>query len=104
MRRDYRPYVVILEFDNIRHTTYNSSMIRTQVYLPDDLYRELKLLAQQKGTNFSALIRKGVKEVIKKKRRRRNKKWGEGFIGAYKGKVKTNAVKDIHDYYKNDAI
>lgn len=79
-------------------------MIRTQIYLPDDLHRELKLLARTSQENFSQLVREGVREVIRKKKPLRSKKFGEGFIGAYKGRVKTNAVRDIHDYYEHDAI
>lgn len=80
-------------------------MIRTQVYIPEDLHRDLKLLANTERVNYSTLIREGVKEIIQKRRRRKVKKeWGKGFIGAYKGKVKTNAVKDIHDYYRYHVV
>lgn len=79
-------------------------MIRTQVYIPDDLHMELMLLAKREGVNYSTLIREGVREVVKKKKVRRGKNWGKEFFGAYKGKVKTDAVKDIHDYYLHDAI
>ena len=48
-------------------------MIRTQVYLPEDLHIQLKLLAKSKGVNYSSLIREGVKEVIKKKQKRTSK-------------------------------
>src|SRR3989338_11690857 len=47
-------------------------MIRTQVYLPEDLYQQLKLLAKQENTNFSQLIREGVNEVVDKKRKKRH--------------------------------
>lgn len=79
-------------------------MIRTQVYIPDDLHRELKLLAQVERVKYSHLIREGAKEVIKKRAKRKASKGWKDFIGAYKGKVKTNATKDIHDYYLHDAI
>lgn len=79
-------------------------MIRTQVYIPDDLYRDLKLLSKSEGINFSTLIREAAKIIIKKKNARKKKDFGKGFFGAYKGKVKTDAVKDIHDYYENGVI
>jgi metal-responsive CopG/Arc/MetJ family transcriptional regulator len=60
-------------------------MIRTQVYIPDDLHRELTLLAQTSGQNFSSLLREGVREVIKKKKLKKRDDWGVGFIGAIKG-------------------
>lgn len=73
------------------------------MYLPDDLYRELKLLARVGKKNFSQLIREGAAVVVKRKQVK-GKKFGEGFIGAGKTTVKTNAVKDISDYYRNGAI
>lgn len=72
-------------------------MIRTQVYIPDDLHRDMALLMRQEGMNFSQLIREGVKTVIRKKKIKRNKKWGEGFIGAVKGGPKDLSSKI--DYY-----
>lgn len=76
-------------------------MIRTQVYIPEDLHRELMLIAKQEKVNFSSLIREGVKEVIKKKNKpsKKNlKNWGKGFIGA----GSTKGPKDLSskiDYY-----
>ncbi|OGM12121.1 hypothetical protein A2Z22_03460 [Candidatus Woesebacteria bacterium RBG_16_34_12] len=71
-------------------------MIRTQVYLPEDLYNELKLLASTGKKTFSQLIREGVEVVVKRKKKRK-KKFGEGFIGAIKGGPK-DLSKNI-DYY-----
>ena len=73
-------------------------MIRTQVYIPDDLHWDLKLLAKTEGVNYSTLIREGVREIIRKKRTRRIKKWGEGFFGAGGGKGPKNLSSKI-DYY-----
>ena len=41
-------------------------MIRTQVYLDDEIHKALLQLAQDKGTSFSRLVREGAAEVIKK--------------------------------------
>lgn len=80
-------------------------MIRTQVYIPDDLHRELMLLAKREGTNFSSLVREGVAQVVKKKKiSTRSKEWGKNFFGAYKGKVKKSGLKLIHDYYMHDVV
>lgn len=72
-------------------------MIRTQVYLPDDLYSELKLLASKSKENFSELIRQGAREVIKKKKAGRKKDWRK-FIGAA-GKGGPRDVASKIDYY-----
>ncbi len=74
-------------------------MIRTQVYLPEDIHRDLMLLAKRDGTNFSALIREGAKVIIKKKTSRKKKDFGKGFFGALKYGPKDLSVK-INDIYK----
>lgn len=73
-------------------------MIRTQVYLPEDIHRDLMLLAKKEGTNFSSLIREGAKVIIKKKTTRKKKDFGKGFFGA----GGTKGPKDLSskiDYY-----
>ncbi|MBI5356353.1 hypothetical protein HZB78_01945 [Candidatus Collierbacteria bacterium] len=72
-------------------------MIRTQVYIPDDLHKDMAFLMRQEGMNFSQLVREGVKTVIKNKKMKRVKKWGEGFIGAAKGGPKN--LSSRIDYY-----
>jgi len=74
-------------------------MIRTQVYLPEDLHRELMLLAKREGTNFSSLIREGATEVVKKKNVKRSKDWGKEFFGALKYGPKDLSTK-INDIYR----
>lgn len=78
-------------------------MIRTQVYLPDDIHRDLTLLAATSKKNISELIREGAREVLKKETlssKKKKKEWGKGFFGAIKTKKKTNAVNMIHEYYE----
>lgn len=80
-------------------------MIRTQVYLPEELYYAVKLEAKVRGVRFSHLVREGVKkELTSKKKRRLGKEWGKGFIGAGKTGVKTNAVRDVHVYYRRGVL
>ncbi len=73
-------------------------MIRTQVYIPDDLHRELKLLVATGNDNFSTLIREGIELVVKKKTKKKRKfnVWRD-FIGTMKGGPK-DLSKNI-DYY-----
>jgi len=80
-------------------------MIRTQIYLPDELYNELKLIAADRKDKFSDLIREGARLVIKKKTRKQSKTdlWKE-FIGAIKGGPKKSGQELIDDYYKNDVV
>lgn len=80
-------------------------MIRTQVYIPDDLHRDLTLLSAISKKNISELIREGAREVLKKEAQVKGKKqWGKGFFGMAKSGKKTNAVALIHTYYENYAI
>lgn len=75
-------------------------MIRTQVYIPDDLHGDLMLLARQEGVNFSSLVRDGVREVIKKKKAARGKGvlW-KHFAGALKYGPKDLSTR-VNDIYK----
>lgn len=43
-------------------------MVRTQVYIPDEQYNELKLMVAVGEGKFSDLIREGINEVIKKRK------------------------------------
>ena len=85
--------------DNIQHTTYNQIMIRTQVYLPEDLYNELKLLANTTRSKFSELIREGAELVVRKKTKRKRSfdPWKD-FIGMGKRGGPKNLSPKI-DYY-----
>ena len=75
-------------------------MIRTQVYIPDDLHRELMLLVKTSGLNFSQLIREGAEGVVKKKKAKRVRKglWKE-FAGALKYGPKDLSSR-VNDIYK----
>ena len=74
-------------------------MIRTQVYLPEDLYKDLKLLSSTSGERFSELLRQGAKAVVQNKTKRKRKfdPWKD-FIGkGLKGGPKDLSSKI--DYY-----
>ena len=50
-------------------------MIRTQVYIPDELYAEAKLYAEQKNTSISEFVREGLQlsiHSLKKKQLKKN--------------------------------
>lgn len=76
-------------------------MIRTQIYLPEDLYEELKLLAQRSKSSFSELIREGVQTVVERKKgRTASARWFKDIIGMVpsRGRRKENISGKI-DYY-----
>lgn len=77
-------------------------MIRTQIYLPEDIYEDLQLIVKTQKVNLSQLIREGARNVIKgREKQAKNDDWKKFVGGAGKSNTKTNAVKDIHDYYAN---
>ena len=82
-------------------------MIRTQVYLPEDLYNEVKLLSVTGEGSFSDLLREGLQAVIKAKRKTKKSSiiaW-KSFIGACKTDFKGKSGQElIDDYYKNDVV
>lgn len=45
-------------------------MVRTTVYLPEELKSELKRVARSQGRSEAELIREGVRDVVKGARRR----------------------------------
>jgi len=81
-------------------------MIRTQVYLPEELYNDIKLLSLSGEGNFSDLLREGLETVVKAKAKSDRgtfAKW-KSFIGAAKGGKRIDGVSAIRDYYKNDVV
>lgn len=80
-------------------------MIRTQVYFPDDLYHDLKLLAATGEENFSELVRKGAEKVVEEKKKVKKRAFDpwKDFVGILK-RPKTNAVRDIHEYYTHGIV
>lgn len=74
-------------------------MIRTQIYLPEDIYEDLQLVAKSHKVNFSQLIREGAKKVIKEKMRVVRKDDWKEFAGALKTGPK-DLSKRINDIYK----
>lgn len=47
-------------------------MLRTQVYLPEELDQELKLLAQKEGRATASLIRELLDEGLRQKKNQKN--------------------------------
>ena len=67
-------------------------MMRTQIYLPEDLHRELMLLAKQEKKSLSDLIREGAKKVVKEKEKV-STFWLKGITGIVKKGPKSLSKK-----------
>ena len=78
-------------------------MTRMQVYLPDDIYEELKMASKVSKKPMSEFVRKGLSQVLVLGEK------GKGdpfryFVGKGKTKKEANALKDIDDYYKHKPV
>lgn len=89
-------------------TTYNtqhtiSSMIRTQVYLPDQLYHRAKVHATLSNTTVSKLIRQGLLLALDHSSSLAKETTGQyllrNFVGKGKGKKGVNAAINHNDIY-----
>lgn len=78
-------------------------MIRTQVYLPDDLYREMRLVSMADNVKTSDLFRNGLRTEIKRRLNKRKRKPFPLMNMIAKGG--SGGPKDLainHDYYLYD--
>ena len=48
----------------IRHVWYGAPVVKTTIYLPDDLHQALKLAAKERGTSEAELIRTAVRHEL----------------------------------------
>ena len=74
-------------------------MIRTQIYLPEDIYEDLQLISKASKLNISQLIREGAKKEIKSRAKQINRDDWKQFAGAIKTGPKDLSLK-INDIYK----
>jgi len=76
-------------------------MIRTQVYIPDDLYQQAKAQARLSGLSISVLLRKGLAIVLKQKNFfQNNSAWFlNDFVGKSEGKKGIDAALHHNDIY-----
>lgn len=73
-------------------------MQRMQVYLPGDLFIDLKTQAAVRELSMSELIRRGLRNVLRVEKKKLDPM--KEFVGKCKAKVKTDAVKEIDNYYQ----
>ena len=78
---------------------YGSLMLRTQIYLPEDLVTDLRCLAAAEDISISEVIRKNLRKGLGQSNKKLNLM--EGFVGKGKAGRKINGVKEITSYYQN---
>jgi hypothetical protein len=74
-------------------------MKRTQIYIENNDFEKLYLLAKANNLTVSELIRQAIKKELFKKLKTNKKNW-RGFVGFYKSKIKTKANEEIKKYYQ----
>ena len=74
-------------------------MIRTQVYIPDDLYSQAQLQAQAQGVNFSAILRRGLEKEVGKVKKAKKGRLFVNLAGALKYGPKDLSTR-VNDIYK----
>lgn len=77
-------------------------MIRTQIYLPNDLHRDLRLLANVSKKNISVLLREGASLLLKNESKKKRKAGWDKFVGGAKTKkkLKKTGTDLIREYYE----
>lgn len=53
--------------ESLYHTRYHTYMIKTTIYLPEPLKRQLQRLAKRSGTSEAQLIRDAIEQAIQEK-------------------------------------
>lgn len=74
-------------------------MTRMQVYLPDEVYEELRLASRLSRKPMSGFVRKGLDHVLGLTKNKKVDRF-KSFVGKGKTKVRTDAVNDVADYYR----
>lgn len=69
-------------------------MIRTQVYLPKDLYQDLNFYAQSEKINISQAIRQGARVILDKAKKKKKK------LLPFENMIGTGSLGGPKDLYK----
>lgn len=77
---------------------YIGLMLRTQIYLPEELITGLRNIAAIEDVSVSEVIRKNLIKSLRMGEKKTNLL--RVFVGKGKAKRKTDAVKEINSYYK----
>lgn len=76
-------------------------MTRTQVYIPEELYKHAKLIAQTKKISISQLLRQGLELAVRTEQKKMTTgDWFlKNFVGKQKGKKGVEAAVNHNDIY-----
>ena len=78
-------------------------MIRTQIYLPEELYKHAKAVAQLQNVSISQLMRTGLELAVQEQKKNKKTTTGQWFldnlVGTGKGKAGVEAALNHNDIY-----
>lgn len=80
------------------------TMKRTQIYLPEDLHKELLLTARREQTTLSELIRKGAKKIVTEGQNKDTSWKVMEKLAHYNLKNLPTSLSQKHDKYYIEAI
>lgn len=75
-------------------------MIRTQVYIPEDLWQKARYYAGLTNKNLSQLLRDGLAISIKNIQKEKQKKSLKNLVGKFNFKGSPAAYKEHNDIYE----
>lgn len=88
-----------LEFDSWWCMYIVYVMTRMQIYLPDEIYQELRTASKLNNRPMSEFVRKGLNHVLSLGKKNKADPF-KYFVGQSKSKIKPNALKGFDDYYE----
>ena len=79
-------------------------MIRTQIYLPEELHQELLVTAKRDRTTLSELIRQGVRKILHDERKKDESWKVMARLAKFKLKGLPRDLSKNHDEYYVKAV
>jgi hypothetical protein len=73
-------------------------MLRTQIYIPEEMIADLRNLAAVEDVSLSEIIRKKLRKALKISERKADLM--KTFVGKVRAGTKTDATKEISSYYQ----
>lgn len=75
-------------------------MIRTQIYLPETIYEDAKLYAEEKKVSVSSILRQGLESLLQQIKTERVGNPLDGLVGRFMFQGNENAWKEHNDIYR----
>ena len=74
-------------------------MIRTQVYIPNNLYEQAKLRVKRGDITFSELLREGLRKAMQENQQKKQNNPLRQMVGKFIGRKSAGAALQHNDIY-----